>query len=725
MKIKIVSIITLLFLQTLQAQQDLSTHTRGRLWETLINYGLIGSAGAWDYEEVTGLGFYPGFSGFTFPNDEQLANAEGKVTDANFHNFRSGPWILAKGGQTLVPPDWRAQPTDYLLYHASMAPVQFGVLSTNPPFRKTNNFVGADGFNPLLPEEINYIEVPTATGITVKQRSMQWSYPGFSDFIIYDYTFVNTGDMAIPSLNKTLKLEQTLNEVYFVFHSGISVSTKGNLNFYYDPEFLDGPAPAGGFGGYRGHVGTDVYTVLNDGPDGKGLAYYSREHNGGREPVGNFYKQIKSNWQTYLRIRPEWLPELQDPACFGFVMLYRTPPPGSANPNEPDPDFFSVYNDEGDDFQGKSLDFNEHFHPARWKPNELYNFIRTNYRRPNDNRMYAWYTSTFGPYNLAPGDSVRLIVAEVAGMMDIKEVMMGDPNHHYPDSSIAAMERNIEAARQAVAWGMGAQAGGINLAADVPEAPPAPNCSAATTSIGSDTAIITISWDKLAETANYTDGSGEVFYDGSVDLDGYRIYRSITERGAWDFVADIPRSEFASYWNEEISQYQYQDRNLQFGNEFAYYVQAYNSNPGTWRSANKTVVTTLPELKSADYNRTSLVNARPGPVSLDQGWDVFVAPNPYIEGDPDHSFGEPNPRKIEFRNLPEKATIKIFSLSGDLIATLNHEPDEEGNQFGSIAWDQRSQSGLLVAPGLYVYVVESSTEGSTGSRANGKLMIIR
>ncbi|HOV24411.1 MAG TPA: hypothetical protein PL107_09140, partial [Candidatus Marinimicrobia bacterium] len=84
--------------------QRKSTHTRGKLWETLNNVGLIGDLGVWDYEETSGLGFYPGFSGYSFPNNEQLAN--GWVTDANFHNFRSGPALVIKGGDVLVAPDY-------------------------------------------------------------------------------------------------------------------------------------------------------------------------------------------------------------------------------------------------------------------------------------------------------------------------------------------------------------------------------------------------------------------------------------------------------------------------------------------------------------------------------------------------------------------------------------------------------------------------------------------
>ena len=48
---------------SINAQRDLTTHTRGKLWETLLNFGYIGSNGAWDYNEVTGVGFYPGFQG--------------------------------------------------------------------------------------------------------------------------------------------------------------------------------------------------------------------------------------------------------------------------------------------------------------------------------------------------------------------------------------------------------------------------------------------------------------------------------------------------------------------------------------------------------------------------------------------------------------------------------------------------------------------------------------
>lgn len=707
----------------INAQEISATHTRGKLWETIYNYGFIGDPGAWDYLQVTGIGFYPGFSGFSFPTDEEMAN--GFITDANFHNFRTGPWIMLKDASVPTPPAFNPENKDYVLYHSSLATGNLGVLQNIPPFQKTRNFVDAQDFNPLLPEEMNYISYQTSTGITVKQRSMSWSFPGYDDFIIYDYTFVNTGDFVIEQTNQIKNHQQTLNEVWFVFHSGIQVSTKGVINFHYDSDFLSSTAPAGSFGWHPGGGYTDYYAVENQGSDGKGLLYYSRDFNGGRTPKPWDQHGLKSNWQEILKVKPEYEVELQDPAAFGFTFLYSTPPSGSGrDPFEADPTHFNIYSDEMDKFNGKTVDF-ESFGSNAFSLQELYQFIKHDYTPANNGNLYCWYTSSFGPYTIAPGDSVRLIVAEVAGMMDINEVVKGDPNNLYPDSTIAEIRRNAQAARNAIQWGFGAKVNGVDIAADVPESPPAPECRAANASFGSEKAVISVQWDKRSENAKIIDASGSVFYDGTIDLSGYRIYRGQDKRGVWELVVDIPRAELNTYWNSEKELYEYFDEDLQFGFEYYYFVQAYNLHPNTWTSANGTIVENLPELASSDYNRTTLTGARPGPVSVKEKWDVFVAPNPYIEGDPNHSFGEPTPRKIEFRNLPEKATIKIFTLYGDVVKTIDHGPDSNGNLFGSASWDQRTDAGLLVAPGLYIYVVQSNTEETNGDKTSGKFMLIR
>jgi len=719
------------------SQQNFATHTRGKLWETLYNWGFIGDPGAWDYTERTGIGFYPGFPGYDFPRNEIDAN--GYITDANFHNFRSGLWIIAKNAKTLIPPDYSPENREYLLYHSSLATGEEGVAEGSlTPFTRYRNFIESENFDPRMPEEMNIIEYNTSTGVTVRQKSMSWSFPGYDDFIIYDYTFVNTGQIAIPAANQVFPLTQPLNEVWIVFHSGLQASTKGRLNFFYNDDFLSSTAPAGGFG-WHDEFGLydDYYTIENEGNDGKGVLYFSRDYNGGREPAPwNGYMQ-KTNWRQRLTHRGEVLPELQDPSAFGFTFLYRTPHTGSnGNPFDADPAYLSVYSDGTEKFKGRTVDF-EGFGLATFKPFELYDFAKHNARAPRNGRLYCWYTSSFGPYSIAPGDSVRLIVAEIAGVMDMNQVMKGDPDHWLKtydedwqnDSTSAAIRRNLEAVRNAVKWGFGTKINGYDIAADVPESPPAPNCEAINFSSGADTAIIAVSWDKTAEQKTFNDGAGNPFYDGTVDLDGYRIFRGTDPRGIWTQIADIPIFQAIDYWDEGEQVYKFFDKTVVFGFNYNYYVQAYNATPRPWTSINGTLVENVGELVSSDLNKTKLISSKPGPVSVAAGWDVFVVPNPYVEGDFDRSFGGESSGnlqyKIEFRSLPEKAVIKIFNIAGDLVKELKHGPDALGNLYGTIEWDQRSDSGLLVAPGLYIYVIESETEESRGSRTTGKLMIIR
>ena len=74
-------------------------------------------------------------------------------------------------------------------------------------------------------------------------------------------------------------------------------------------------------------------------------------------------------------------------------------------------------------------------------------------------------------------------------------------------------------------------------------------------------------------------------------------------------------------------------------------------------------------------------------------------------------------RKIEFQNVPNDATIKIYNIRGQHITTLNHD----GNIFdGSVSWDLRTKENMDIAYGVYLYVVESSI-----GMKKGKIAIIK
>ena len=77
-------------------------------------------------------------------------------------------------------------------------------------------------------------------------------------------------------------------------------------------------------------------------------------------------------------------------------------------------------------------------------------------------------------------------------------------------------------------------------------------------------------------------------------------------------------------------------------------------------------------------------------------------------------------RKIRFTNLTSHCTIKIFTLSGELISTLDHTNELSGNAF----WDMRTINNQEIAPGLYIYhIVENEARNIEPNI--GKFAVVR
>ncbi len=89
---------------------------------------------------------------------------------------------------------------------------------------------------------------------------------------------------------------------------------------------------------------------------------------------------------------------------------------------------------------------------------------------------------------------------------------------------------------------------------------------------------------------------------------------------------------------------------------------------------------------------------------------INVFPNPYFG----HNKAEPNTlaRYITFSHLPPTARIRIFTLNGELVRTLNHV-DETGITARTYErWDLRNENGLPVASGMYIVHVEIEGVGN-------------
>ncbi len=95
--------------------------------------------------------------------------------------------------------------------------------------------------------------------------------------------------------------------------------------------------------------------------------------------------------------------------------------------------------------------------------------------------------------------------------------------------------------------------------------------------------------------------------------------------------------------------------------------------------------------------------------------EVKVVPNPYIvtaawERDINH-------KNLHFTHLPDECVIKIFTLTGELIYTILHNDIFSGQA----EWNLRTMNRQEVAPGLYVFTVETPNKESYV----GKFAVIR
>jgi hypothetical protein len=120
--------------------------------------------------------------------------------------------------------------------------------------------------------------------------------------------------------------------------------------------------------------------------------------------------------------------------------------------------------------------------------------------------------------------------------------------------------------------------------------------------------------------------------------------------------------------------------------------------------------------------------------AADNAGQVLVVPNPYrVDHDYTYESGgwegrtsvwtESN-RLVKFIHLPTKCTIRVFTLVGDHVATIEHNDPVRGEE----SWNLLSESNRALASGVYIFTVEaydpSQPEVSIGKQV-GKFVLIR
>lgn len=106
--------------------------------------------------------------------------------------------------------------------------------------------------------------------------------------------------------------------------------------------------------------------------------------------------------------------------------------------------------------------------------------------------------------------------------------------------------------------------------------------------------------------------------------------------------------------------------------------------------------------------------------------DVYCYPNPYridadyerrgFENRMDDRWGE-RARAVWFGNLPDKCTISIYTIDGDLVDRIEHHQPSGSGTSSVESWDLINRNTEAVMSGLYYWVVESDLGTQIGKLA--------
>ncbi len=125
------------------------------------------------------------------------------------------------------------------------------------------------------------------------------------------------------------------------------------------------------------------------------------------------------------------------------------------------------------------------------------------------------------------------------------------------------------------------------------------------------------------------------------------------------------------------------------------------------------IYTSRPFTKSDTYTlqtKAGFVNNQLASSKMD---NIYVVPNPYVATNdiepanklPGQNRGE---RRIYFENLPMTCTIRIFTLSGEFVTSLEHQSGvDNGREF----WNLLNRDGFSVAYGLYIAHIDAPGVG--------------
>jgi len=226
---------------------------------------------------------------------------------------------------------------------------------------------------------------------------------------------------------------------------------------------------------------------------------------------------------------------------------------------------------------------------------------------------------------------------------------------------------------------------------------------------------------------------------GGRNFEGYRVWRSESktfDNKSFTLLAEYRLDNDTAFGYHAGLTNTLVDSLVRRGNNYWYAVTSFSVPNG--------IITSVRDSAGRVQLDTTLMNSFESSVS-DNAVDVRLAfgpskrpgeakvvPNPY-RGDFHYTDGNgfegaeltwgDTKRVIWFIDLPDRATIRIFTLAGEVITTIQHDDaarSATGRGIGQEEWNLFSESGRPIASGIYIFSVESKY----GTQV-GKFVVIR
>lgn len=296
------------------------------------------------------------------------------------------------------------------------------------------------------------------------------------------------------------------------------------------------------------------------------------------------------------------------------------------------------------------------------------------------------YNTGYGPYTLKHGESIRIVIAEAMNGIGRKQQLETGIRFKRNQITAEAKNRIVMQGKDSLMLTFKRATEAFKANWKIPQ-PPMPPTSFDVNSGGDR---ISLKWDVATNDPN--------------PPTAFRIYRAL---------GNVDSAYTMIYETKSASERSYDDKALVRGFNYYYYITAVGApqagGPGTPAG----------RLESGRYFTQTYDPANLQRQAGEKLSDIRIVPNPFNASAAGKVRfpGTIDEDKIAFYNIPGECTIRIYTEIGELIKTIEHT-----NGSGDEYWYQITSSNQIIVSGIYIAVI---TDKKTGENHIAKFAIIR